>query len=460
MRFRSFPVSIAVFIALACFAFVFDDVLLSPVPSFIVFVLFFTYVVFTRPTFVLRYLYVFFIVTSNIVGVYVCETIGLPLDELGVYSSYAGSLSLLGFAQLLFLLVLLYFDLTDNKSFLDVVANVKDGKWIDIAVNACVILAACLFALAVTHSSFSVGVDRFLYRELGPVQAMVSRLVLFAKNLIPVGVIAYASGIKKKAALFFILYGSSAFLIGEKFGLFMLMASVFFLGMITTIKLIDLRVLRRYALAALGLLVLLVGLVFVHNHFVYGYSFSDNVDYLERRLAQQGQLWWRTYQVQQDRQPHPLEFQGEIDTWFGGDADPYSGDYGVYKIMKLCVANSALFYRKLDNNSSYTYSTQASMYYYFGAGAVLLFSVASAIAYAVLVRLFAESLARHSLIESILLMRLLILAHGLLTQSNFLELFDWKIAIYVAGYLLVRMIARGRRDVFAGKSGIVIWPAR
>ena len=429
------------FVALAFVGWQFELVFQSAILSLIVFLLLILYAALSRPEFVIRYIYVFFIVCTNVIGVYVCESSDIYLDELGLYSSYAGSLSLNMLAQMGFLLTLLWLDEYFAKSDDSACGHVgPKNKWADLAITGCLILSLISLVLSATHPFFSAGVDRFLYRELGPAQAMAVRLNTLIKNLIPVAMIAYKNGYRYRAVGFGVTYCLSAFLTGEKFGLFMLVLSVTMLAILPYAKLLNKKIIRKYFILTASILATLVVVVLVHNHVVYSYTLNDNIVYLERRLAQQGQLWWRTYQLQGENGPHPNEFKSEMEVWFNREGNPYNGTYGIYKIMKMDVADQNLFIRKLDNGSSYTYSTHASIFYYFGIPGLLLFSTISAIAYSLLIKLVVESIAFNQILGSILLMRLLVLAHGILTQSNFYELFDWKVFFYIAAYCFLRIV--------------------
>ena len=443
MHIKSIPINRVIFLfaALVFVGWQFELVFRSPILSLAIFISFILYIVTLRSEFVIRYVYVFFIVCTNVIGVYVCESGSVYLDELGLYSSYVGSLSLNVLTQMVFLLTLLFLDERSVKDNDNVHINVKHtNKWADLAITGCLILSLISLALSATHPFFSAGVDRFLYRELGPAQATAVRLNTLIKNLIPVALIAYKNGYRYRAIGFGVTYCISAFLTGEKFGLFMLVLSVTMLAIIPYIKSFSKKTIRKYFVIAISVLMALVAVVLIHNHVVYSYTLDDNIMYLERRLAQQGQLWWRTYQLQGENDPHLDEFKGETEVWFNREANPYDGTYGIYKIMKMDVADPNLFIRKLDNGSSYTYSTHASIFYYFGIPGLFIFSITSATVYSFLVRLIVESIASNQILGSIVLMRFLVLAHGILTQSNFFELFDWKVIFYAVAYCFLRLL--------------------
>ena len=420
------------FLACALLCCVIELHLNAPLPALLVYCAMLIALFVRYPHFLVKYWLVIFLVSSNILGVFVVETSTMSLPELGVKSSYVGSFSPLVLCHTIFLSVLFSVDGALQR---DSSSGSSEEKVV-FALKVATVFAIIPFVLAATHPFFAnQGIDRFEYKTLGLAQAIASRSIVLFIYLAPLAAMGVRHGHERLSLTFMLVCALTAFLTGNKFGFFMQVAYVLTLGLYTLVcSRFDKGQVILVLLMLLGSLMLLVGLVMVHNHIAYGTGFESNVSYLRQRMAQQGQLWWRTYKLEHavGAQDHLPELQGEVAAWFNSEKDPASGTYGIYKIMLYDVKEPQLFYRKVADGSQYAYSTQASLYYYFGLVGVLVFSVVSAVVYCALVNTSILTFDRSRILQSVILVRLLNLSQGLLTQSVFDELFSYKVIAYIA----------------------------
>lgn len=396
----------------------------------VVFALFVVAVVAIRPNHVLKYSYAYFLVISNVAGVFVIEAYPLNLVELGVVSESAGSLPLITLYHVIFLSTLLLLDKDDDVSCIPLYSG-RFKKVVAILMYCLVAFAIVVLISAMLNPFFGTGLDRWQYRISSPLSALTFKGVTVLTYFMPIVGIAFNNGQKKEAIAFIVAFAAAGFLTGNKFGLFLLMFYVFGLALWAGLGGLQPKRARRYIIIAIVAVIALLGVVFIHNSILYNYSLENNISYFVGRLGQQGQLWWRTYSLYSMEAFHLDEFSTEIASWFNNALVPADGDYGVYKIMSLTVADQSLFIRKISANSSYSFSTPATIYYHFGVAGMIVFPIIGALAYSVLVKALVKSIRGEKLIESIILCRILATAHGIISQSAFSDLFAWNMLFYL-----------------------------
>lgn len=424
-------------ISLAAVGCVAESIWATPLPSLVMALLFVAWVTVSHPMHIVKFFFIYFSVATNLMGVFVIEVSHPALPELGLASSfYSGSFSVLVCYYALFFSVLL---LADNR-FTPLLMR-KGGwskKYVTIVLVLCVGVAAVDFMTAIMNPSFVYGVDRFEYRTLNSSTSLGVRLTALLTYFVPIAVMAIGQGNRVGGTAFLLLFASAGLLQGNKFGLFSLVLYLVILG---TVPYLALRSKKQIvqAILAIGVgFVALVGVVLVHNFITYGTSFGENVDYLSQRLAQQGQLWWRIFSLEDGLAAHLDEIDQEISVLFEGSLpNPVEAPFAIYKIMLLSVADPTLFYNKVAAQSSYAYSGPAMLYYYFRFGGMAVFAVVFAPFYAALINAMTSAIAGCRVLEAVLLVRILVTVNAVFTQGNFFELFSWKMGIYIGSYLIL-----------------------
>lgn len=412
-----------------------DFIFQQPLPLLITFILYCTAVLCLYPLNMLKFAYMYFSVVGNVLGVYICETSGVYLKELGLFAGYAGSFPLIVAIQMTYLFVLLLLDsdnseketiksgLPINRDFINLIMNIALG----------IMLACCVYACA--NPFYELGVDRFEYANLGPTEGLVSKIESLMVFLLPVASAAFFAGSKVRASLFLLMYALTGYMIGNKFGIFLMILYVFILSCYPVFKRFGIRRVRRVLGSLILMVVLLVGLVFAHNSILYGNDLSKNLTYFNQRIAQQGQLWWKSYDLSvnqsSDFAEEPVDFITELAPWAFENTEPIDGRHGIYKIMKETVADDLLFSNKILGKSTYAYSSQATIYKYFGFSGSVILSALLAVIQVFLTNKLISAIWNCRAIQSAICMKLLIMYFELARQSNFEILTSWKLYLYV-----------------------------
>ena len=144
------------------------------------------------------------------------------------------------------------------------------------------------------------------------------------------------------------------------------------------------------------------------------------------RLSQQGQLWWRTYDLCSVDGTHISELTDEIDGIIRGSTNiavNVGAKYGIYKIMYYAAPDSVV-HDKLESGSRYTEAGFATAYYYAGVVGVLVFAVIMGIIISLITNALLKSLCNGKLINVVLWARLLSVSMTVLSMHTFVVLFD------------------------------------
>ena len=394
-------------------------------------------IAFFEPAHVLKYLFLYYLIVSNVLGVFAIETFSFKLTELGLRTHYAGSLPLICIYNAVVLLVLYYVDPQSDRCQKSESGRDADRVLFLLALVGALAVALVLLLLTIGNPFYELGVDRFGYRNYGLPQLLQVKFLDWTMYLVPVIAAGYFLGIKGPLHLFLVVYSVSAFLIGNKFGFFLTLGQLLLLCFYPKYSKFDKRKLRIFFMMVFALSAAALGVVFLYNYLNYGFSFSNNLSYLFQRLAQQGQLWWRTFDLEHGALPHVNEFGDELASYFTFDKpDPSLGTYGIYKVMLNDVSNRKLFYTKVASGSRYALSTPAMMYYYFGMVGMLVFGSLFAWIFASHSNLLVKSADHGNVPETFVLTRFYLLALSVFAQSDFDSLFSFKslalIAVYVA----------------------------
>lgn len=343
--------------------------------SVITFLAFLGFCVFIDSRIAFKYLAYLFAVVANIVGVFVVEYTPLYLGELRAFTHFAGSLPLLVASRWLFLVVIIALDSKwgIERDLKLQSANCKERSLfflnsISIAVLIVVIIA---FAHVAPHPSFTYGMDRFDY-DAAYLQGVWGRIDALLGYAIIVPLLAMRSGKREIGFASVAIYAIYLFWTGTKFGDFFNILCLISLVFYKEVNSISIGKLRVAVLALISVFLLIISIT------VVAYSFTSNTkstEFLNTRLAQQGQLWWSTY-ARYGCEPHVSDFSEEIKA-LGKSTSPYdnigslNGIYGVmYRNVPTEVVNG-----KLASGSRYSEAGYASSLYYFGPMGPLLFSV-------------------------------------------------------------------------------------
>lgn len=406
-----------------CMCVVLSGSLHATVASFAIMILYFLWLLYAAPAILIKYFVFAFAVATNVLGCFVIETCDISLYEIAVDSSFAGSLPLLVFSRWLFFAVLAMLEMIfcQHRSNLDEQGGIKLAKttaakppmkWLEILNMVVFALIVILFIRIMPYPSFLSGLDRFMYTDVvntgiwGQLSNNLAYLVV-----IPALAARYNKSKMGIAAIG--IYLLFLFWTGHKFGgyfdfLYMLMLVYF-----DKLSLMDFKKLSRY----LFLLVVLTGMVICFAAFANSFvSSKGSIQFLCDRAAQQGQLWWRTYD-KLDESFYPEQIENEIQSILSQNLEIRNNvraDYGIYKIMYYASDDPAVIDRKLASGSRYSEAAYALMLYCFGPIGPCLLSFAGALMVGLVVNSFLYAIRRGYLIDSVIWLRFLALVRGIL----------------------------------------------
>ncbi len=161
----------------------------------------------------------------------------------------------------------------------------------------------------------------------------------------------------------------------------------------------------------------------------------DPYEYFSERVSQQGQLWWRIYDLYGGN-IHPDEFVNEINAFFEGDKpnqECIGAKNGIYKVMYLCAPETVVT-NKLSTGSRYIQADYAVVYYYFGVLGVIIYSVLMAIIVSRIVNLFILALKKKEFIKTLIYLRFFNMIRSsfcMLTFGEFLDIISILSYVYL-----------------------------
>lgn len=400
--------------------------------------LFISYILFElihAPHRVFKYMPFYFGSVANIAGCAVCEYWNLFLSELSTTSGYAGSLPLLVLSNWVFLVVIAVYD----SCFGVEMEYVHGGSYSKITRMMTYFCFGCLlvmFCYVAPNPSFMLGVDRFAYASLVPpafvkIWNWMAFLVIFP-------ILSIKEGSYKVGCAAIALYILYAVWTGNKFGPFVTLLYLFIF-----VYYRELYSLGRERLTRVSVYVLLVLMVLVGGAILLqgATSSSARSDYAIQRLAQQGQLWWKTYQLA-DGDIHAEQFLNELDGLSAStDIGKNAGSrYGIYGIMYLTTPEKIVD-AKLATGSRYTEAGHASAYYCFGACGAIGFSVFMGLLIAFVTNAMLKALHEGRFVEGMIFVRL----HGFsrvgLSMGVFSQ-FATPLTVATIGFLVFMRLVR------------------
>ena len=412
--------------------------------SLVLFCAYYVYLLVSNLKFVLKYLFFVFSIAINVFGVAVCEFASLHLNELATSTAFSGSLPLLILARWLFLAILFLLDvrfgddlLTERESFSYSVRS----KWIPLAtLVTTVVLAIALIDVMRYPPAFFAGVDRFSWESTYGNRFLPDKVASNLIYLLIIPALSVRYGNRKLGILAIALFITYSFWTGVKFGGYFELICIFVLVYYDLILKADARRLQSAAIGLFTVMVLLVGGAAYLNS-LSSSNESTTTGYLLNRLAQQGQLWWKTFD--QCDQVHAEEFNNEIDIILHGDPTEASNHVGskqgLYMIMYYTAPRN-IVNSKLASGSSYTEAGYASAYYYFGEFGVMVFSSVLAVVIWIAVTCFLKALNAARLIDAVVILRIVFVA-GTFLSMFWLGLFK-PVSIACYAYLLFSYLYR------------------
>lgn len=423
--------------------------------SLSVFIAYLGYIFVRQPEFFLKYLPFVFAVTSNIIGCALCEFGVFELDELRTTSHFVGSLPLLVLSRWIFLALLRVFDLTKGIQIrYQIGVDTNDTQFKQRVMFAFEIMVFALVAVSFMHvcihPAFSEGMNRFSYNT-----AYMGGIWTKLKNILVLLMVIPVLAIRKNTHRLLgvttvVLYCFFLFWVGEKFGGFYgIVCIVCFVYYDVALNLSA----KEKAIMG-GILAGTLAILLGFSLFAYSLMSSTNVvDYFGKRVAEQGQLWWKTYE-QSRGVLHTAEFSDEIQALLSTEKaikDNVGSNYGIYRIMYYTAPDDKVD-RQLGIGARYTEGAYAAAYYYFGIVGSLLFSLLMALLVFAVQNSFIAAIWKCNPIRMCVFSRFENGAQIALSMFLFYKFFD-AAAIISYGFLLVMSLMHHVLDPSLGEHG-------
>lgn len=389
-----------------------------------IYIFYWLYLYHFNKTYFVKYFAFIFAAIGTVLGAVIIELFPEQyLGELRCQSHFTGSLPLLIFSYSIFLYVLElrdyhYGDNIKNVQ-VDAIGKGQSKRVINIFAFGSGILLVVLFGYVATHTlpASLLKIDRFGFALRYEMPWIISKISAYSYLLLvfPLLALVYANRIVAIVSIF--LYCAFNFWVGEKFGAFFTLMCIMLIVMYNKIVLIDQKKLRKYLTVIIGVFIVLV---VVAVAIMSSLTDSNPYEYFTQRTAQQGQLWWRTYDLYSGT-AHPNEFVNEINAFVEGEKsvrESVWANNGIYKVMYLCAPESVVSSR-LAGGSRYTQADYAVMYYYFGIPGVIIYSIIMGLIISCIVNSFIHAVQIKEYIKAVIYLRFFIMIRTSFSMFTF-----------------------------------------
>ena len=301
-----------------------------------------------------------------------------------------------------------------------------------------------IFLRVARNPAFLLGYGRQEYDKLFHVNSGVFKYLASITPVIVIfPIIDYYNGHKTTGMLGIVLYFLYYLWVGHKFGAFFVFITTFIMARYDSIIKMSQKKLTKYIyvfVAVMLFIVFIAGSLFIN---VYGGNLQD---YLFSRIAGQGELWWKTFEV--SKETHLDEFHHEVDGIFIDNSvisNMTGANYGMYKIMYLCAKNS-LVTSYLKGEVVFAESGYASAYYYFGVAGGVIFAVFNAFILAIARNAISRAFSRGTFVRLVVLIRVYNMIIGSMSTFHFhsflkpTSILGW--IIIIAGALYDRSVKK------------------
>lgn len=395
--------------------------------------------------FVIKYAALLITAGLAILGTAIIEfSEGLYLSELRRYSYHTGALPLITAYYLTFVLMLRLFDRKYSqkktiygKTYFYLGQYNITWLFLDIMEYVVFAITLAMYIRIALHPAILQGMDRFQYRARY-IHGIWLRFANYYFYFIPILLINWHR--KKNRSLTVItvcIYVLYLFTQGEKYGNYSVLLLFFMLYMIPPYYTkMNKKTFRR--LLILFLIFLLFVFIIVMLQYVNGNgTFRKALSHLGQRLAQQGQLWWSIYDQQVGKPPKIYELSDELAAFT--DKEKITPYYGIYKIMYLSAPRDVVT-AKIATGSSYTESTAATLYYYFGSIVLPVFAIVISLFFAFCAHKYYKYICSGYALEAIIVTRLILLGRPFYGNSAFDFLFGADTIFTIAIWCLLSLI--------------------
>ena len=426
-----------IILALALFCVIIHKLEIASILSIVIVIVYFCALLKRNIFYYVKYFPLALGAVMAISGVFLCEFSNLSLYEIDEKAAFVGSLPLLVFSYIVFFVSLSMFEdrRIYKKAYRSSIRERSEKKYPKVCHYisiASTIVLFLQFIRIIRTPAFMMSLDRFQYSSMVYSNKGIWRLfdsVSYALIIFPaMDFIHNHKYVGGAGLLFYVLYNLWN---GNKFGPFLTIIIFFLLIDYEKIVKMNRTQLRRLIVHGVIILLILmiVALILASNVMKMNWK-----EYLGLRLAQQGQLWWKTFSV--SKASHLSELSDE---WYGtlygspNVAENIGAKYGIYKIMYLCGKQSYIDF-KIGAGSRFSEAGYATAFYYLRTLGCVLYSITNALIIAKTLDAFIGAVGKRYWIEIALLARLYTLERAAFSMATFGSFID---GVSILSYLLL-----------------------
>lgn len=392
------------------------------------YIIYFIIMFFRDSEFIAEYSWIIVLFATNILGVYVCEEGNIMLVEQNIRSHYANTLLPLIISHIIFYFFIEVTRLSNKskrKSNIIIYKEKHQNPLPYFITLIGIVVLVILFFPIIKTPYFKVGLSRIRFSQevmLGWQQSLKSYLILF----VPIAMMCLKRGKKIVSYIFVFLLVTYYFWTGDKFGAYFLLGYVILLCYVSKLNRTQI---RNAFILILIFFVILLGIVYVQRVVLYDNDLSLFSEYLYTRLSNQGGVWWKMGSSYMNQLPHISEFQDEIIGILPGSHRQYF-EYGQWKMMLVSGDYSSYSWYRVNIKDPYTATTTGSVLYYFGYFGVVIFYAIAGVVYCKIVELSINAFENERIFESIIILKIMISFHGLISASD-LYILSYKGLVYI-----------------------------
>lgn len=403
---------------------------------------FFLWVLYVRDRrFILEFFWLITMATLNILGTFCCDE-GLFLVELNYESWYVCAVAPLVALYVITFTVIEMYRITKDNIFLaeNNICNDNASKYnwfllVGIAV------ALYLFLQVAANPYFKAGTLRLDYSSQYMSSFSVS-LRTYLPYFLPVVVMARKSGSRLAPGIFLFLTFGFYFLEGDKFGVYFFAAFILSLSALPALSDEKVNVIIKVLFVFFWLL---IGVVYIQRILLFDDSFSEFIDAINQRLAQQGEVWWSIYMHGRGSSLPSVDLSDEFNAILKPSMQS-SFDFGQWRMMRVACDYSAYSAYRIEAGNPYTATTAASLVTYFGYFGSSIFYTFAGWAYASLIRNASIAFNECRVLESMIYVKLISVAGNILFASDLTYLFSLQGAVYVGALVTLTLMRERKKE--------------
>lgn len=393
--------------------------------------------IYYRPSIYIKYLAYYFMMVAAIAGTTIIEINTFYLIELRTETSFIGSVPLLVFSYWTLFVILSFNEITQTDNLNNRIIGRDYSILIKIGIYLAILAYLYLFIPVCNKPAFLMGVDRFIYSQTRTYLPFTNLLTNLSADLLIFPLLGIFYGFRKSSIVAILLYLMYFLWIGNKFGPFFTALCIIGMVFYDNISAMNPAKIRKLAVSALSILLSLIcitwGLAILQSD-------KDGFGYLEKRLAQQGQLWWKTYE-QANVNSYYSDFSNEIKAALNKNLsvqESINARNGIYGIMYFTTPENVVK-TKLSSGSRYTESGFATAYYYFGMYGTILYAILMGFVISYTVNAFIKAIRNEDIIKILILVRLFQIERYCVSMFEWTAMFNW---VSILSYIILIMLYR------------------